>query len=73
MLISCTNKAFSSMSTNFNVYVGWYKIRRKELAKIGIKSCKYARESIICIFVYIIVTVTAKTIHVIIFHITLDK
>ena len=53
---ACTNKAFSSTSTRFNPYFGWYKIilyMQNTPAKVGIKSCRCAREYFTCAYIWL--------------------
>ena len=45
---TCTNKVFSSTSTRFNPYFGWYKIQMHNIpGKVEIISCRYGKECFI--------------------------
>ena len=37
---------FSSKSTRFNPYFGSHNYKRRKPAKVGIKSCRFARECV---------------------------
>ena len=67
----CTNKAFSSTSTKFNPYFGWWYCFIYFIpAKVGIKSCRCAREGFIfnrsTIMIQLFFTII--TIHILLIH-----
>ena len=54
----CTNEhAFSSKSTRFNLYFGWFVLPMIIAAKVRTKSCRFARE---CVFICAPMDVTTQ-------------
>ena len=45
---ACANEMHASKSTRFNPYFGRYIYKQHKPAKIGIKSCRFARVCFIC-------------------------
>ena len=47
----CINEARSSKSTRFNLYFSRYNSKQHNPAKVGIKSCRFARECFIYAYI----------------------
>ena len=44
---------FSSKSTKFNPYFSWHNYRQHKLAKVGIRSCRFAKEYVLFVHAYV--------------------